>query len=71
MIDWLSIDGLDWGVGNSAKNETHLVSFAESEQTFFNEPLLLLSDAKHSQHEPRYHVWVKYMMVEGYTSASR
>lgn len=55
MIDWLSIDGFDWDVGNSTKNEAHLVSLAETEQTFFNEPLLLLSDTKHSQHEPRYH----------------
>jgi hypothetical protein len=44
MIDWLSIDGFDWDVGNSSKNEAHLVSLAESEQTFFYEPLLLLFD---------------------------
>lgn len=55
MIDWLKIDGFDWDVGNSIKNEAHDVSLAESEQIFFNEPLLILSDAKHSQHEARYH----------------
>ena len=27
----------------------------EAEQVFFNQPLLLLDDAKHSRHEPRYH----------------
>ena len=55
MIDWLKIDGFDWDAGNSIKNETHGVSLAESEQIFFNEPLLILSDVKHSQHEARYH----------------
>ena len=28
---------------------------AEAEQVFFNEPLLLIVDAKHSQGEPRFH----------------
>lgn len=55
MIDWLKIDGFDWDAGNSSKNETHHVSLAESEQIFFNEPLLILSDAKHSQQEARNH----------------
>jgi uncharacterized DUF497 family protein len=55
MIDWLKIDGFDWDVGNTTKNEAHFVSLAETEQIFFNEPLLLLSDTKHSQHEPRHH----------------
>ena len=28
---------------------------AEAEQTFFNEPLLVLEDSKHSNQEPRFH----------------
>ena len=28
---------------------------AETEQTFFNEPLLVLEDSKHSNQEPRFH----------------
>lgn len=55
MINWLKVDGFDWDVGNSSKNESHQVSLVESEQIFFNEPLLMLLDAKHSQNEARYH----------------
>jgi len=45
----------DWNEGNSLKNAKHSVSMAESEQVFFNAPLLLLTDVKHSQQEPRFH----------------
>lgn len=45
----------DWDSGNSMKNEKHLVSDAEAEQLFFNEPLLLLEDTAHSTSEPRWH----------------
>lgn len=55
MIDLSAIIGFDWDEGNSRKNNKHKVSTAEAEQVFFNAPLLLLSDAKHSQQEPRFH----------------
>ncbi len=55
MINWLLITGFDWDSGNAKKNESHLVAQSESEQIFFNEPLLILSDGKHSQNETRYH----------------
>ncbi len=55
MIDLSKISGFDWDEGNSLKNAKHSVSMAESEQVFFNAPLLLLTDAKHSQQEPRFH----------------
>lgn len=56
MIDLAKITGFDWDNGNARKNEKHSVSIAESEQVFFNEPLLLLiADAKHSQGEIRFH----------------
>jgi uncharacterized DUF497 family protein len=47
--------GFDWDSGNAEKNAFHLVAQSESELIFFNEPLLILSDEKHSQHETRYH----------------
>lgn len=48
--------GFDWDTGNAHKNwEKHLISQAECEQVFFNEPLLLLADEKHSKAEKRYH----------------
>jgi uncharacterized DUF497 family protein len=55
VIDLSAIVGFDWDEGNARKNERHGVSMAESEQLFFNIPLLLLDDVAHSQSEPRYH----------------
>jgi uncharacterized DUF497 family protein len=55
MIDLTGIIGFDWDNGNARKNEKHAVSMAESEQVFFNAPLLMLADAKHSNLEPRFH----------------
>jgi uncharacterized protein len=48
--------GFDPESGNARKSaDKHGVSQAEAEQVFFNQPLLVLSDQKHSGHEPRYH----------------
>ena len=55
MIDLNKITGFNWDDGNARKNEKHGVSMAETEQVFFNVPLLLLDDASHSQKEPRLH----------------
>ena len=55
MIDLTKITGFDWDEGNVRKNDKHVVSMAEAEQVFFNEPLLLIADTKHSQGEPRLH----------------
>jgi uncharacterized protein len=55
MIDLTKITGFDWDEGNTRKNEKHGVSSAEAEQVFFNAPLLLLEDVKHSNKESRFH----------------
>lgn len=56
MINLAEILGFQWDDGNSRKNANkHDVSQSEAEQIFFNEPLLLLEDIKHSHHEKRYH----------------
>lgn len=55
MLNWEKVEGFDWDAGNSRKNESHGVSMTEAEQVFFNEPLLIVEDAKHSQSEPRLH----------------
>ena len=55
MIDLAKISGFDWDAGNARKNEKHGVSAAEAEQVFFNTPLLLLADPRHSQDEARHH----------------
>ncbi|MGD0959765.1 MAG: BrnT family toxin [Methylomonas sp.] len=55
MIDLSKITGFDWDEGNSHKNAKHGVTISETEQVFFNAPLLLLSDVKHCQREARFH----------------
>lgn len=46
--------GFQWDDGNTDKNwELHRVSRAEAEQIFFNRPILVVADAKHSQRETR------------------
>ena len=47
--------GFQWDKGNSLKSWLkHHVSQGEAEQIFFNEPLLLIEDEKHSQDENRF-----------------
>ncbi len=48
--------GFEWDDGNLQKNwEVHRVSVIECEQIFFNYPLTVASDAKHSEKERRYY----------------
>ena len=56
MINWAHVTGFNWDEGNFRKSaEKHGVGQSEAEEVFFNEPLLLLEDAKHSQTEARFH----------------
>jgi len=56
MISLGNITGFDWDAGNERKNQDkHGVSKYEAEQVFFNTPLLLLDDEKHSESEQRFH----------------
>jgi len=52
--DYPEFTGFDWDVGNREKNLKHGVHASECEQVFFNEPLLLLADPKHSVAEDRF-----------------
>ncbi len=56
-IDFGKIGGFDWDDANIDKNwKKHEVAFWESEEIFFNRPLLLQSDDKHSgKSESRYY----------------
>ena len=48
--------GFQWDEGNAEKNwKKHQVSNAECEQPFFNQPLIVAADTKHSAEEPRYY----------------
>ena len=55
MIGLDKITGFEWDDGNARKNQKHGVSTAEAEQVFFNAPLLVLADKKHSGTESRFH----------------
>jgi uncharacterized DUF497 family protein len=56
MIDIDQIVGFDWDDGNSRKSaDKHDVSQAEAESIFFNDPLIVVGDPKHSEREVRLH----------------
>ena len=55
--------GFQWDQGNSSKNLLkHRVEDWECEQIFFNEPLLILDDPKHSLVEKR---WAAFGRTDG------
>ena len=48
--------GFEWDEANAQKNwERHRVAPEEAEDVFFNEPLIVRSDIRHSQREKRYY----------------
>jgi len=52
--DLAECTGFQWDAGNAGKNwELHQVPNAECEQVFFNRPIRVAPDAKHSRQEPR------------------
>jgi uncharacterized DUF497 family protein len=54
MIDVEQIAGFDRDDGNSRKSaDKHDVSQAEAESVFFNDPLIIVADAKHSDNKQR------------------
>jgi uncharacterized DUF497 family protein len=55
MLDVQSLNGFDWDEGNPDKNWLkNRVSTNECEEVFFNVPLFVADDVKHSQTEQRY-----------------
>lgn len=46
--------GFEWDAGSKEKNLKHGVHASECEQVFFNAPLLILDDPKHSEAEDRF-----------------
>lgn len=57
MMDFSRIVGFDWDEDNYYKNiEKHNVFDSEAEQVFFNHPLVVKSDLKHSLNEERLYV---------------
>ena len=55
MINFSSIVGFEWDIGNSQKSaQKHDVHPTEAEEVFFNSPLIISEDDKHSSIEKRY-----------------
>lgn len=54
LTEYADFIGFDWDDGNRDKNRKHGVNGWECEQVFFNEPLLILDDPKHSVAEDRH-----------------
>ncbi len=53
--EFASVVGFDWDEGNTDKNLiTHNVENWECEQVFFNQPLVVLDDLRHSMTEKRW-----------------
>src|SRR5262245_12543152 len=49
-------EGFEWDEGNSEKNwHLHSVTDGECEDVFFNVPLIIASDKKHSENEQRFY----------------
>ncbi len=50
-------EGFHWDTGNSEKNfYKHKVSNPECEQVFFNQPIIVVDDTKHSETENRFYL---------------
>lgn len=48
-------EGFQWDAGNSNKNLIkHSVTNSECEQVFFNQPIIIVDDSKHSELEKRW-----------------
>ncbi len=53
----LNCEGFEWDEGNAEKNWIlHRVTRNECEQVFFNKPLIIADDIKHSQSEKRWYI---------------
>jgi uncharacterized protein len=56
METWTDCVGFEWDDGNTDKNwEKHSVADFECEEVFFNQPIVVRHDPKHSQIETRYY----------------
>lgn len=56
-MDLSKLRNFEWDQGNQKKSvKKHNVTNSESEEVFFNQPLLLFPDIDHSNQENRYYV---------------
>jgi hypothetical protein len=58
QFDFANFIGFEWDKGNLNKNRLkHGDDVKECEEVFFNEPLVVLFDTRHSKLEKRYNVY--------------
>jgi len=56
MNVWTECVGFEWDEGNAGKNwEKHRVADIECEELFFNQPLIVRADPRHSKRERRFY----------------
>lgn len=56
MLKFSKITGFDWDQGNIEKNWIkHKIKAEECEQIFFNKPLIIFPDTRHSENENRFY----------------
>lgn len=68
MINFDLIVGFEWDAGNGRKSELkHGVTQTEAEEIFFNDPLLIGRDDKHSDLQPSYLALGKTNQARGLT----
>jgi uncharacterized DUF497 family protein len=49
------LEGFQWDLGNSRKNlKRHQVTDNEAEEAFFNQPIVVVDDTRHSVNERRF-----------------
>jgi len=59
-LDFIKIKGFDWDTANKAKSfNKHKVRYKECEEIFYNKPLIIYPDEKHSQVESRHSAFGK------------
>jgi uncharacterized DUF497 family protein len=71
MINLDRISGFAWGDGNNRKSaDKHDVSQAEADNFFFNDPLIVVENVKHSEREQRLMHWERHLKIAYCTSLS-
>jgi len=54
-LNFSKLEGFEWDKGNKQKNwNKHKIYYKEIEEIFFNKPLVIIPDKKHSKIEQRF-----------------
>lgn len=56
-IDFTSLDGFEWDLGNLEHIKKHKVSYQECEEVLFSKNIKIFDDNKHSIYEERFKIF--------------